>query len=85
MSPNNKYEQVNNFATSSIDLILERGISWKDPAGHSLITIINVMYLIRQFVQTLSRTLRALKKETDFKPCYVATVVILLYSLDLTI
>ena len=25
MSPNNKYEQVNNFATSSVDLILERG------------------------------------------------------------
>jgi len=25
MSPNNKHKQVNNFATSSVDLILERG------------------------------------------------------------
>lgn len=78
---NNKYEQVNNFATSSIHLIKE--ILWRDPARHLWITIINVMYLIKQSVQRFSRTLRALKKETDFKPCYVATVVILLYSLDL--
>lgn len=77
MSPNNKYEQVNNFATSSIDPIdpPRKGISWRHPARPSQITIVNVMYLTQQFVQRVSRTLRALKKETDFKPCYVATAV----------
>lgn len=40
------------------------------------------MYFIQQFVQRLWRTLKALKKEIDFEPWYVAAVVILLYSLD---
>lgn len=31
------------------------------------------------------KNLKSFKKETAFKPCYIATIVILLYSLDPTI
>lgn len=84
MSPN-KHNQVNNCATSSTDLLLERG-----PYGRILLDTTRSPLLMwcgfsSNSPKNSQGTLRALKKETDCKFCYVPTVVVLLHFLDLII